>query len=99
MLCERASLKEHVARLDGEVERLTDHVGALTLEKNGLSERTTELEAELVKECAVMGVLEKDIAWILCDGLCQIVDKVVESSHFLKGLMYVHAACMAVGME
>ena len=37
--------------------------------------------------------------WILRDGLCQIIDKVIESPCFLKGLVRVQAACMATGME
>ena len=50
MLCEKASLEEHVARLDREAKRLTDHLGALTLENIGLSEQTAELEVDLVGE-------------------------------------------------
>lgn len=99
MLCEKASLEEHVARLDREVNRLTDRVGALTLENTGLSERTVELESDLVGESAARGVLEKDIAWVLCDGRCRIVDKLIESPEFLKGLMQVQVACLAAGME
>lgn len=59
VLCEKARLKEHVARMDGEVKRLNDHVGALTLEDTGLSERKTEVE--VVGEIAARGVLEKEI--------------------------------------
>ena len=93
------SLEEHVASLEGEVKHLTDRVGALTLEKTCLTERTDELEADMVGEITARGVLEKDIPWILHDGLYRIVDKVIESPHFLKGLVHVQATCMESGVE
>ena len=67
-LLEKTSLQEQVKKLEGEV-RCLNRVGALSLENVGLSEQTTELEVDLVAENAAKGALEKDILWILSDGL------------------------------
>ena len=80
------------AKLDEDVRRLNDYVGALSLENAGLSERTIELEADLVGESAARGLLEKDILWILHDRLSRVVDRVIESPQSLQGLVHVHKA-------
>lgn len=88
-----------MAKLDGEVKLLNDRVGALTLENTVLSERMAELEADLVGESTTGGVLEKDISWIIRDGLNRVVDRVIESPQFFKGLVYVQEAYVAAGVE
>lgn len=98
-LCEKASLKEHVARLDEEVKHLNDLVGELTLENTGLSKRTEEPEADLVWESATRRVLEKDIVWILRDRFRWVVDRLIKSYHLLKGLVHVRAVCIVAGVE
>lgn len=69
------------------------------MENAGLSELTTELEVDLVVENAAKGVLDKDISWILSDGLSRVVDSVIESPQFLQGLVQVLATCVATGVE
>lgn len=99
VLCEKESLKDQVVKLNGEVKRLNDRVGVLTVGNTDLSKRMADLEADLVGEGAVRRVLEKDILWILHDGLSQVVDRVIESLEFLQGLIHVQAACVAAGVE
>ena len=74
-------------------------VGKHSLENVSLSERTTELEANLVRESAARGVLEKDISWILRDGLGWVLDRVIESPQFLEGLVHVQASYVAADVE
>lgn len=98
-LCEKASPKEHVARLDEEVKHLNDLVGELTLENTGLSKRTAEPEADLVRESAARRVLKKDIVWIIRDRFRWVMDRVIKSPQLLKGLVHVRAVCIAAGVE
>ena len=72
-------MKEQVAKLEEEDRHLSDRMGALILENVGLSERTPELEADLVGENATKGVLEKDILWILSDRFCRMMDRMIEN--------------------
>ena len=97
-LLEKASLADQVEKMEEEV-RHNDHMRALSLENAILSERTAELEVDLVAENATRGALEKDISWILHDGVSRVVDKVIESPHFLQGLVHVWVACVAAGVE
>lgn len=59
------------------------------MENVGLTERTAELEADLVTKSSAKGVLENDVSWILNDELSRVVDRVVESPQFLQGLVHV----------
>ena len=68
-----------MAKLEEEVRRLNGRMGALSLENAVLSERMAKLEVDLVAKNATKGALEKDISWILSNGLSRVVEKVIES--------------------
>lgn len=57
--------------------------GGLSFENAGLTKQTIELEADLVTKSATKGALEKDVLWILSDGLSRVVDRVVNKWQFL----------------
>lgn len=74
VLREKASLADQVVKMEEEVRCLDDHAGVLSLENTRMSERTTELEVDLVTEGTAKGELEKDVSWILIKGLSKVVD-------------------------
>ena len=71
----------------------------MSLENTGLDKRVAELEVDLLTENAAKGALEKDVSWILSDRLSRVVDRLIESSQFLQGLVLVKEACVAAGVE
>ena len=92
-------MADQVAKLEEEVRRLNDRMGALSLDNAGLSERTTEMEVVLVADNTAKGALENYILWILSDGLNRVVDRVIKSPQFLQGLVQVRVACVAARVE
>lgn len=50
-------------------------------------------------ENATRGALERDISWILGDGLSRVMDRLIESAQFLQGSVLVKEPCVAVGVE
>ena len=65
MALEKASMEEHVMGLDIEVERLSQQVESLEMEKEKLEGKMKQQGKQLVVEDSRRKVLEEDVAWLL----------------------------------
>ncbi|CAI9268405.1 unnamed protein product [Lactuca saligna] len=80
---------------DGEVNRLSQQVYSLSLEKDALAEHLVQWDDQLAAEVLRRKVLEADLARVLQKGVVFMVDRVVESSEFVLGIRCVKVACVA----
>lgn len=54
---------------------------------------------QLLAEASIRRSLEKDLAWILQEGVIHMMDRVNESEEFSLGVWCLKAACVAAVIE
>ena len=69
MAGEKASVEEHVASLDGSVERLEKRVETLVGEKGLLEEQVKQQAGLLAVDESRRKIVEGDMSWPLWDGI------------------------------
>lgn len=83
--------------MESQTEHLEGQVSSVTREKDVLANRLARCQHQLARACVKVVVARGSLQWLLENGVVPMIDRVIESFEFAKGVQAVCEACEALG--
>ncbi|CAI9270570.1 unnamed protein product [Lactuca saligna] len=84
-------------REEDRSEQLEDQVSSLTQEKDVLVSRLARYQRQLARANVEGVVAQGNFQWVLQKGVVRMIDRVIKSTEFAKGVHNVREDCEVVG--
>lgn len=97
--CKKAALEDQVATLEDRSERLEDQVSSLTQEKDVLASRLARYQRQIAWAHAEGAIARGSLQCVLQNRVIHVIDRVIESVEFAKGVQDVRETCEPLGLR